>query len=174
MFGQQPIESPPPTVTRRAWVVVNGKIAASPEVRETINWLTERGHQIKVRVTWEGGDAEAFAREGAEAGAEVIVAFGGDGTLHEVASGVVASGRNCAVGLVPGGTANDFAVAAGVPLGDLRAAFLLALEGTPSPIDVGMLNDQPFINVATGGIGTTSPLIRQRRLKSDWAGLHMY
>ena len=68
----------------------------------------------------------------AEEGADVVVAVGGDGTVNEVVTGLLASSpvRQTAVAVVPYGTANDFATACGIAKGDPLAALRLAAEGT--------------------------------------------
>ena len=74
----------------------------------------------------------------------------------------------CSLGVLPLGTANDFAHSAGVPVEDLTAALQLAVNAAPRPIDVGLVNDRPFwINVVTGGFGSrvtveTDPELKRR------------
>jgi lipid kinase YegS len=109
-----------------------------------------------------------FAAEAALAGMDAVVAAGGDGTLNEVVNGVVHPDgpAGCAVGVLPLGTANDFAVACGIPMDNLLAALLLVAEGDALPIDIGALGDHVFMNVASGGFGTqvtadTPPEIKQ-------------
>ena len=58
-----------------------------------------------------------------------------------------------ALGIVPLGTANDFATGCGIPTDDVLAALLLAAEGEPTRVDVGKANDRFFLNVASGGFG---------------------
>jgi lipid kinase YegS len=137
-------------------VIANGRAAADPKLRMAVAQVRELGHLVEVRVTWESGDARRFAAEAARTGIDTVVAAGGDGTLHEVVNGVVSASAQmtCAIGLLPLGTANDFATACGIPTGDLLDAFTLITEGRPTPIDVGRLGDRVFINVASGGFGT--------------------
>ena len=123
--------------------------------------VRERGHQVHISVTWEAGDAERFVRDAAAAGAEGVVAAGGDGTINEVVSGLAALTQSAAeqphlpaLGIVPMGTANDFARGCCVPTDDLTEALLNAAEGVAVPIDVGRVNGHTFANVATGGFGT--------------------
>jgi lipid kinase YegS len=109
---------------------------------------------VQVRVTGEEGQAAEFAEEAACQKFYVVVAAGGDGTVNEVAAGVLKAGEGAAIaiGVIPLGTANDFATGAGVPR-DPGKALTLATTATPRPIDVGLINDRPFINVASAGIG---------------------
>ena len=74
---------------------------------------------MRLRVTWETGDGAMFAREAIEAGVDSIVACGGDGTVNEVLNGI--EGTAVALGIIPAGTANDFARQVGIPV-DASAA----------------------------------------------------
>jgi len=141
--------------SRTLRLVVNGKAAGDPELREAVKELREGGVSVQVRVTWEAGDAARLAIEAAEAGVDVVVAAGGDGTLSEVVSGLMTlpPDRKTAVAVVPYGTANDFATCCGIAKGDPSAALHWAAEGPVTHIDVGQVNDRYFINVASGGFG---------------------
>ena len=136
-------------------LIVNGKAAANPELRSAITELRNRGHMIEVRVTWEGGDAARLAREAQHDGVNVVVAAGGDGTINEVVSGLMEMGQppSLSVGLVPFGTANDFAHGCGIPIGDPLSALELIATTEPTAIDVGCCNERYFINMASGGFG---------------------
>ncbi|VTN10291.1 Probable lipid kinase YegS [Raoultella terrigena] len=64
------------------------------------------------------------------------------------------SGSKAALGIIPLGTANDFATSVGIPQ-DLASALKLAIVGRDIAIDVARVNDKTgFINMATGGFGT--------------------
>src|SRR5439155_12833525 len=80
----------------------------------------------------------------------------GDGTLQEVVQGVARAGlpARCAVGVVPLGTANDFAAGVDIPRGDPLAALDLIATTAPTPIDLGRVGDRCFLNVASGGFVT--------------------
>jgi diacylglycerol kinase (ATP) len=103
---------------------------------------------IEVRVTTGPGDARRFAQEAAAAGAEAVLAIGGDGTANEAAWGLLGSAT--AFGLVPMGSGNGLARTLGVPLAPDRALAVLA-EAVPRAMDVGMVNGRPFLNVAGTG-----------------------
>jgi lipid kinase YegS len=114
--------------------------------------LRKAGHRVEVRVTWENGDARRWAVEADQA--EVIVAVGGDGTVNEVVHGLLdrPAARRPALGIVPMGTANDFASGCGIPR-DPQGALELCATGAAVPIDVGRANDHWFINAASSGFG---------------------
>jgi lipid kinase YegS len=136
-------------------LILNGKSAGEPAVRTAVEAARAAGHIIDVRPTWEPGQVAVFAREAAEHGVDVVIAGGGDGTVNEVAQGLLsfATERMPALALLPLGTANDLARSLGVPLDDPAAALLIAAEGPITDIDVGYVNDRPFVNVASGGFG---------------------
>ena len=66
-------------------------------------------------VTQAPGDATRLAREALKAGAERVVAIGGDGTINEVVNGLSADFGRVTLGIIPWGTGNDFARSIGVP-----------------------------------------------------------
>jgi lipid kinase YegS len=136
-------------------VVVNGKAAADPQLRHAISAMRESEHRVEVRVTWEAGDAARYAEEAASEGVEIVVAAGGDGTINEVAQGVLTADGTpeTAVAVIPYGTANDFAAGMGILKGEPLKALQLAAQRPAVPIDVGKINDRIFVNVASGGFG---------------------
>jgi lipid kinase YegS len=121
-------------------------------LRRGVETLRGEGHQVFPHLTFEGGDAERFAREAAERGAEVVVAAGGDGTINEVVNGLMGSRRRPRLGLVPLGTANDLATELGIPA-EPEEALMLAAHGRGHTVDVASVNGRHFLNVSTGGVG---------------------
>ncbi|GAA0315855.1 lipid kinase YegS [Sphingomonas oligophenolica] len=85
-----------------------------------------------------------------------IVAGGGDGTVNEVFAAAFRAGsfEHCSFGILPLGTANDFARSTGIPIDDMTAALRLALAAPVRWIDMGVLDDSPFVNLVTGGFGS--------------------
>jgi len=137
---------------RKAIVILHGKQAMNEEVRKAVLAQRERGWTVDVRVTWEGGDAQRLVAEALAAGYTHVVAGGGDGTLRDVAEAMGHARTEASLALLPLGTANDFAKAAGV---SLEPAEALALLDQPArPIDLGRVGDQLFLNMATGGFGS--------------------
>lgn len=135
-------------------LILNGKGAASLEVREAVQKLRQEGFSLEVRVTWESGDAARYAQEAQNDGIEVLIAGGGDGTLNEVVNGLMNTDSYpaAALAVLPLGTANDFATGCNIPIAPYDA-LKLASEGSPVLIDVGKANDRYFINAASGGFG---------------------
>lgn len=137
---------------RKALLILHGKKAMNPEVRAAILAKRKDGWQIDVRVTWEAGDAERIVNEALDQDYSTLIAGGGDGTLRDVAEAMALRETQMSLALLPLGTANDFCVSAGVPLTPQAALKLLNIE--PRPIDLGELDGQFFLNMATGGFGT--------------------
>jgi lipid kinase YegS len=153
--------------------VLHGKAAMRDDVREAVRAAREGGFPVDVRVTWEGDDASRFAREAAQAGYEIVVAGGGDGTVNAVVAGLMGvAGESRAspiLAILPLGTANDLARACGIPL-DPLAAMRLAVSGPTSVVDVGQANGKRFVNVATGGFGTQVTVATPAELKRILGG----
>ncbi|MGG7806354.1 lipid kinase YegS [Klebsiella aerogenes] len=152
-------------------LILNGKGANEPQLREVVNLLREEGIEIHVRVTWEKGDAIRFVEEAETLKVATVIAGGGDGTINEVATALVQRGSNMALGLLPLGTANDFATSVGIPQ-DLASALKLAIAGRDVPIDVVRVNNEAgFINMATGGFGTRITTETPEKLKAALGGV---
>ncbi len=133
-------------------LVLHGKQAGNEEVRAAVAAQREAGRELAVRVTWEDGDARRIVEEALAAGFATLVAGGGDGTLREVAEALARGRGEASLAILPLGTANDFARAAGIPLEP--AAALALLDQTARPIDLGAVNGKLFLNMATGGFGS--------------------
>jgi lipid kinase YegS len=130
-------------------LILNGKKAARPEVRAA------------------GERKRAAAREGVGR----VIAGGGDGSVHEIAGGLMAlePAVRPAFGILPLGTANDFASACGIPA-DSAAALELAVTGAARPVDLGRANDAWFVNVASGGFGACVTAATPVELKNFLGG----
>ena len=151
--------------SKRVRLILNGKVAANDAFRAAINRQRTAGHRIEVRLTWEKGDARRFVSEAGEV--DLIIAAGGDGTLNEVVHALmdISETARPMLGIVPLGTANDFATACGIPR-DPAKALALCMRGAGVPIDVGKANDHWFVNAASSGFGaeitaTTSPDLKR-------------
>ena len=103
----------------------------------------------EVFITTHRHHARQLCLDCVQRGAETVVAWGGDGTVNEVASELVF--RKAALGLVPGGSGNGLARELGLPQRDPKQALVTALQGGSRWIDVGELGGRLFFNVA--GIG---------------------
>jgi len=139
--------------------------------------LGGRGVRFQVRETQARGQASELAQRALDAGAGAIYAVGGDGTAHEVANGILASGSPAeelpALGIVPVGTGNDFARMLGVT----RHSPLDALDPAPARVfDVGRLDwdggSEYFINGS--GTGIDVEVVRQIERLPRMPGIASY
>lgn len=154
-------------------LILNGKGADNPTLREAIGLLRDEGVDIHVRVTWEKGDAERYVEEARRLGVETVIAGGGDGTINEVSGALIhCEGPGVpALGILPLGTANDFATSVGIPEA-LDKALKLAIAGNAIAIDMAKVNDETcFINMATGGFGTRITTETPEKLKAALGGV---
>lgn len=161
--------------TGAALLILNGKGAGNEELREAVGALREEGVKLSVRVTWEHGDAARYVAEAAELGCETVIAGGGDGTINEVAGALAQLGAEApALGIIPLGTANDFATGCNIPLSP-EQALQLAVKGRVVDIDLAKVNDQHFfINMATGGFGTRITTETPEKLKAALGGVSYF
>ncbi|MCS7025806.1 MAG: diacylglycerol kinase family lipid kinase [Bryobacteraceae bacterium] len=105
-------------------------------VEAVLRRLQEAGHRVFLRPTRHPGDATQLARQCVEEGADVILVAGGDGTINEVANGMIHS--DTPLGILPAGTANVLAMELRMGASALRAAEKLG-EWEPVRIGVGLV-----------------------------------
>jgi lipid kinase YegS len=151
--------------SRKVRLILNGKVVGNDALRTAVARQRAVGHSIEVRVTWEKGDARRFVTEAGEV--DLLIAAGGDGTLNEVLHALMdlSAVARPLLGVVPLGTANDFAIGCGIPV-DPEEALALCLEGEGVGIDVGKANEHWFLNAASIGFGaevtaTTPPELKR-------------
>ncbi|RMQ50156.1 putative lipid kinase YegS-like [Pseudomonas cichorii] len=137
---------------RRAILILHGKQSLNEDVRSAVLEKRTQGWELDVRLTWEGGDAQRLVAEALDAGHTHIIAGGGDGTVRDIAEALAQAGTQSSMVILPLGTANDFARAAGVPLEVPDALDLLDVE--PRAVDLGEVDGKLFLNMATGGFGS--------------------
>ena len=148
-------------------------------MRDAVSTMRQRGIALDVRVTWEDGDAERYVSEAIADGADTIIARAATAPSAKSPPrsriGMSLRRRLPALGLVPLGTANDFASAAGIPLEPLPALELIA--GSPvTAIDLLRLVAEDGVvhwcaNLASGGFGTQVTVETDDGLKKMLGGL---
>ncbi len=150
------------------YIIVNetrlqGKSAKKLETVKAV--FDTAGIKYEILTTKREGDAKSYAHEITSSGGKhVLVAMGGDGTLHDLINGF-ADFDNFSMGLIPLGTGNDFAGAAKIPLDVKKAAEIIAFHA-PRPID--------FIELSSGlrSINAVGMGIDVDVLKRTYAGTH--
>jgi YegS/Rv2252/BmrU family lipid kinase len=141
--------------------IVNGKTADEPEVEAALELLLADEPPTEVRITRESGDARRFASEARDAAVGRVIVFGGDGTLNQVVTGLAPPDAvrpfTGVLGVVPTGTANDFATCAGIPADSPSDAVRALADFRPETLDLGRVSgavDATFLNVVTAGFGS--------------------
>jgi diacylglycerol kinase (ATP) len=137
--------------------IINPRDAASmAALRDAAVELRSKGHEVSGWVTFEAGDAECFARRSISDGVDLVLAAGGDGTIFEVANGLLTGDPAAAMlprlAVVPLGTANDLANGLFYPT-EVPEAIRYGVESEFRPVDIARVNDRYFVNVSTGGFG---------------------
>lgn len=99
-----------------------------------------------------------------------VIVGGGDGTLHHLLPLLLKARKP--IGVLPLGTANDFAKSIGVPA-EIQAACNIASGNDLRPVDIGMMNGRPFLNVASLGIAASVSKMQSSR-KKRWLRAFSY
>jgi len=151
-----------PPVAPRARIVVNptsGSVHGAfglAELRETAQWLTAQGLPTELSLTRYSGHATELAREAADAGHEMVIAAGGDGTLNDVIQAL--AGHTTALGVLPMGTVNVWAREMGISLHPTEAREVL-LHGVRRRVDLGRAGRRYFLMMA--GVGFDAEVARR-------------
>jgi diacylglycerol kinase family enzyme len=165
-----PAQAPPDFSTapkRRMLVIVNPHAATvSDRLRNLVVYALKGRYEVDAVDTEARGHATVLCREAAHEGYDVVVAFGGDGTVNEAANGLLGSATPlCAL---PGGSANVFVKILGVP-GDLIDAteHLLAIadDWHPRKIDLGVVNGRCF--TFNSGVGLDASVVERVDARPD-------
>jgi YegS/Rv2252/BmrU family lipid kinase len=154
-------------------LVLHKKSCTRPEVKAAVKHVRQSGIDVDVYIPWSRKDLRRFVRQAIKDSAQRIVAGGGDGTLNAVVNAMIWGDARpkASLGILPLGTANDFARGAGIDAKDLMGALELACTGSPTKIDVGRMNDQYFINVASAGFGAEVTATTPQDMKKLLGGM---
>jgi diacylglycerol kinase (ATP) len=115
------------------------------------------GTDEHIMLTQHAGDEATLTRDALARGARVIVAIGGDGTLSRVGTTIAMHGSEACLVPVAGGSGNDFVKSIAAPVHDPATLLALAHDGAVRAIDIGVLDDVPFLNVA--GLGFDADVV---------------
>jgi YegS/Rv2252/BmrU family lipid kinase len=139
-------------VTKRGLLIYN-PIAGQRDRRKQMNSLIDRqrrrGLELVNAPTSGQGDATEIVRTFLNKGIDLVAVCGGDGTISEVAAGLV--GTKVPLGVLPAGTSNVLAIELGIPTTLARAEELL-LTGSPASFKLGHADGRPFLLWAGAGI----------------------
>jgi diacylglycerol kinase family enzyme len=148
--------------------------SVSHRTREVIVKALAADFDLETGITTSRDHASELARDAVADGVDAVLAFGGDGTINEVAQGLV--GTDVSLGILPGGSTNVMARALGVPRDPVEATAFVAAHlrsGTMRRINVGRLQDRYFLFSA--GMGLDAEVVRRveadpegKRTKGEW------
>jgi len=128
---------------------VAGRGRAVAMARAALALIQGHGVEVVLQETAAAGHACELARSAAASGVGRVLAVGGDGTLHEVATALAHT--RCAMGVLAAGRGNDFAGALGLPHHPADAAAAM-LADVQTPTDLGVINGRVFLTVAATGL----------------------
>jgi len=129
-----------------------GKAQIKSKLADILDIFAKADYEITVHPTRRAGEATEVV-ENREDKYELLVCSGGDGTLKEVVTGMIKSGKIIPLGYIPAGSTNDFAQSYRLPKDMLKAAHI-AVEGRDFACDVGRFNKNTFVYVAAFGLFT--------------------
>jgi diacylglycerol kinase family enzyme len=142
---------------RRMLIIVNPyATTVSDRLKNLVVYALQGRYDVETVSTEAQNHAIEIGREVRDHGYDVVVAFGGDGTLNEVANGL--AGTDVPVGILPGGSTNVVCRTLGIPNDVVDATeHLLALadDWAPRQIDLGMVDDRYFVFSCGAGIDAT-------------------
>jgi len=132
----------------------------------------QQGWAVEVTRTGGPGEGAALAAAAVRSGAQRVVAVGGDGTVHEVANGLLGSGGGVPLGVIPLGTGNDFAKLVGVDGCSPLTAVGRLVTADARVFDVGRVGDERFVNSL--GVGFGPAVVRARNAMPGLRGFLSY
>jgi len=164
----QPVNEQERPKPKRVHVVVNPALSRRVPLLAVLNQsFRSAGIQWDISVTHGTGDGTRLARRAIEEGADVVSVYGGDGTVVEVAAGLI--GTEVPIHILGGGTGNLVALELRLPTVLERACELVCRERYKTKcIDVGMMGDQPFVLRIGCGIETGVVQEATRDLKDQF------
>ena len=123
---------------KTAYLIINPRLGKNlTKLADLIAILSAAGWKTDTALKEFGGHTMQLAKDAAEAGYDLVIAYGGDGTLNQVVNGVMAAKNSRSiVGIIPGGTANVWAHEIGIPEDPVKAALLL-INSEGRKVDLG-------------------------------------
>ena len=125
-------------MSKRACLVINPRSGQNiAKLTDVIAVLAAAGWKTDIAIKEYGGHSMELATKAAEEGYDLVIAYGGDGTLNNVVNGVMnVKGQHCTVAVIPGGTANVWAGEVGIPTDPVKAA-LSIINSEARKVDIG-------------------------------------
>lgn len=144
--------------TKKALFLLNptsGKLKAKSALFDVLSVFNGKKIQTTVQLTQGQGHAIQAAKEAYDAGYDVVICCGGDGTLNETVTGMMQSEQKLPLGYIPAGSTNDFANSMGISTNPVSAAEQIS-KLSAVPIDIGRFGcDRYFSYIASFGLFTS-------------------
>jgi YegS/Rv2252/BmrU family lipid kinase len=155
-------------MSKQIHVVINPAAGQPEPILHILNSVFRpAGVQWDVSITHEFGDATRQARQAAEGGADIVVAYGGDGTVMEVANGLV--GTDVVLGVVPGGTGNVLSIELDIPqASDEAAQLLVSPDARIQEVDIGQSGERVFLLRAYVGFDAQRIQLTTREMRDRY------
>jgi len=125
--------------------------------------FVNNGYDVSLFRTGMGGNLEEYVKDSKDAYG--IVVAGGDGTINRVVNIMMKNNIKVPLGVVPAGTSNDFAKHINMPASYMECIDRI-IEGKVEPVDVGLANNNYFINVCSAGLCTNASQKADKNLKN--------
>jgi diacylglycerol kinase family enzyme len=152
---------PERTPKRRMLVIVNPyATTVSDRLKNLVVYALQSRYTVEAVDTEERGHATQICREAAREGYDVVVAFGGDGTVNEAANGLV--GSDTPLTVLPGGSTNVWCRTIGIPDDVVDATehlLRIADDFHPRRVDLGLVNERHF--VFASGVGLDASVVER-------------
>ncbi|GAC1435996.1 MAG: diacylglycerol kinase family protein [Solirubrobacteraceae bacterium] len=155
------LDAPSELPKRRALVIVNPyATTVSDRLRNLVVYALQARYDVEAVGTQARGHATEICREAAHEGYDVVISFGGDGTLNEAVNGLI--GSNTPITCLPGGATNVYCKLLGIPneIVDATEHLLgLADDWRPRKVDVGRVNGRYF--TFSSGLGVDASVVKR-------------
>jgi diacylglycerol kinase family enzyme len=156
--AERSLQSPTRRTRRKMLIVVNPyATTVSDRLKNLVVYALQGRYDVEAVLTESQNHATEISREARDGGYDLVVAFGGDGTLNEVANGL--AGTDVPVSVLPGGSTNVVARSLGIPNDVVDATeHLLGIadQFEPRPIDLGIANGRRFVFACGAGLDATA------------------
>jgi len=156
---------------RNYLVIINPRSGKGTEGNTSVEirkFLEENGANCKIKITEKRGDAEEFAKKGAQDGFTHIISMGGDGTSSEIVNAIL--DFDVVFSVIPNGSGNDFPRALGIPC-DFVPALKNIVFGREINVDIGKFRDRYFINgLGIGLDGAVAKRFKKLKIFGGFAG----
>ncbi len=145
---------------------VAGRLKAKGALFDIVNAFCEAGYIVTTQTTQYQGHGIELAASAKKDEYDLVCCSGGDGTLHEIITGIIKSGSTIPVGYIPAGSTNDFAEAMGLSKVPAEAAKNI-VNGKPVKLDIGTFGDDNYFSyIASFGAFTNVAYAAPQDLKN--------